>query len=214
MRSVVVWMYYYFELLRDANKELIKIVGMDCVGNTLELEQKFCELLSKIIVLIPCRIDEKTKKVKTVHKDGIFNFSDVFSDLEESIDSLVNKNSKIFYKIKFIRNKHEHELHFVNTYGASSGSGEKTNIILIYNNPKKKKEIIKLSTDELIKIMKSINSLFDDIMDQILDYLMQNKEDDEFNNVYRNRYWKIKYSDYNEMYESPMLLLKISRCMK
>lgn len=213
MRSVIVWMYYYFELLRDANKELIKIVGMDCIGNTLELEQKFCELLSKIIVLIPCRIDEKTKKVKTVHKDGIFNFSDVFSDLEESIDNLVNKNSKVFYKIKFIRNKHEHELHFVNPYGASSGSDVKTNITLKYSNPKNKKEIIELSTDELIKIMKSINNLFDDMMEQILDYLNHDKEDEEFNDVYRNRYWRIKYSDYNEIYDSP-ILLKISRAMK
>lgn len=213
MRSVIVWMYYYFELLRDANKELIKIVGMDCIGNTLELEQKFCELLSKIIVLIPCRIDEKTKKVKTVHKDGIFNFSDVFSDLEESIDNLVNKNSKVFYKIKFIRNKHEHELHFVNPYGASSGSDVKTNITLKYSNPKNKKEIIELSTDELIKIMKSINNLFDDMMEQILDYLNHDKEDEKFNDVYRNRYWRIKYSDYNEIYDSP-ILLKISRAMK
>ena len=212
MRSVIVWMYYYFELLKDANKELIKIVGMDCIGNILELEQKFCEVLSKIVVLIPCTIDRDEKNIKLAKNDGILNFCNVFNNLDTRVLDIINENLESFKKIKLIRNKHEHELHFVNPYGASSGSDEKTNIILKYNNPRKQKEIIELSTDDLINIMKCINNLFDDIMEQILDYLNHDKEDEEFDEVYRKRYWRIKYSDYNEMYESP-LLLKISRAM-
>jgi hypothetical protein len=61
--------------------------------------------------------------------------------------------------------------------------------------------------------MKSINDLFDDMMEQILDYLNHDKEDEDFNDIYRNRYWRIKYSDYNDIYDSP-LLLKVSRAMK
>lgn len=213
MHNVIVWMYYYFELLRDANKELIKIVGMDCVGNVLNLEQKFCELLSKIVILIPYTINGEERKIKLSQNDGILNFCNIFKNLDTRVFNIIDSNLETFKKIKLIRNKHEHELHFVNPYKASSGSEEKTNIVLKYNNTKGKKEIIELTADELITIMKNINNLFDDMMEKILDYLKQNKEDEEFNEVYRNRYWRIKYSDYNEIYESS-LLLKISRAMK
>lgn len=209
--SIVVCLNYYFELLKDINKKLIKIVGMDCINNYMNVNQAFYELAENIVVLVPCTINDKTKKIKFSKSDGIFNFRETFDFLENEIKNIIETSIDTFIKLKLIRNKHEHEPHFIYHYGSSSGSDSMTNITFKYNNSREKVEVVTITSEELICFVKKINNLFDEIMEITLDYI--NKCDDEkFKYVYINRYWRIKYSEYNEIYDSN-LLIKISRAM-
>lgn len=113
--------------------------------------------------------------------------------------------------MKLIRNKYEHEIHFVSFYSSSSGSDSLNAITLKYATPNKSGKIIKLTSDELILVVKDINILFDKIMENTLDFIKK-CEDDCFKQVYENMYWRIRYSDYNKIYESD-LLIKVSRAM-
>lgn len=184
---------------------------MDCINNYMNVNQAFYELAENIVVLVPCTINDKTKKIKFSKSDGIFNFRETFDFLKNEIKNIIETSIDTFIKLKLIRNKHEHEPHFIYHYGSSSGSDSMTNITFKYNNSREKVEVVTITSEELICFVKKINNLFDEIMEITLDYI--NKCDDEkFKYVYINRYWGIKYSEYNEIYDSN-LLIKISRAM-
>lgn len=68
-KGTVVWLNYYFELLKEVNKQLIKIVGMDCFNNYISMRQELCELIQKILIITPCTVDKQTGELNLTTKD-------------------------------------------------------------------------------------------------------------------------------------------------
>ncbi len=209
--NTVVWLNYYFELLREVNKQLIKCVGMDCINNYINIRQEFCELIQKILVITPCTKNKVTDEIEIATNDGVFTFCDELDFLKDDIRNVIDSHEKTYRKMKEIRNKYEHELHFVNFYGSSSGLDQLTNLKLKYENKKETRDEIDITSEELIGVIKDINVLFDKIMEKTLDFI-EKCDDEDFKYVYASKYYRIQFSNYNEIYDSN-LLLKISRAM-
>ena len=93
---------------------------------------------------------------------GIYQLKNNSLIMDDFLVNMLNKNKNIFENIRMIRNKYEHE--------PFNYKGEirclKVNYSLRYKN-KISKEKYKIRTDELYKIIKTLNKIFSDLRKEI-----------------------------------------------
>lgn len=63
-------------------------------------------------------------------------------------------------------------------------------------------ELIKITADALIKLIKSVNNLFSKIVDDIIKFAYENQKQDY---VYYRKITRFDFKDFNEIYNSDIL---------
>ncbi len=189
---------YYCRILYKTNQSIIKLADLNCVKEWTEVEDYFYEIAENIVTLIPCSANDKN--VKLNKEDGIFDFIDELDFLETDIEKIFKDNQEIFHKIKMVRNKHEHVAHKIWIGFAGSGSTSLVHVTFEYEN-----NTYELSCEEFIKIVQSVNILFDKIIEKFRKFKEDYDNNNEEPHPYLEKYADIKFGIFNNIYCSNVL---------
>lgn len=193
---------YYFRVVYKLNQDIIRVVDLDCINEYSEAEDLFYEITEKMVNLIPCRADfNKEFNIHIEENDGIFDFVGEISFLRDDITKIFDDNKEIFYKMKIIRNKHEHEHepHKINAESFISGTS------LIDIKFKYKDREYNLKSQEFINIVKKINEVFNKIINKFKEYKEVYDAENNESHPYLIKYSSIDYLKFNKIYDSNVL---------
>ena len=184
--------YKYFLILDKINKQFKILI------RTMEhekIEEHFFYLSIELLRLIPFTENKKDNTIFLNLKDGVLLLKDNISYLEDSLQKILQYNSKTFIKIKKIRNKYEHEPHNVNS-AFSTGHSSFSAMGFYCRN-----QLVSLDTMELTYIIYDLNKLFDKIEKMINKIEFENRDDlNQFNKLYIEKIKKIQIINYNKGY--------------
>ena len=160
-----------------------------------KIEEHFFYLSIELLRLIPFTENKKDNTIFLNLKDGVLLLKDNISYLEDSLQKILQDNSKTFIKIKKIRNKYEHEPHNVNS-AFSTGHSSFSAMGFYCRN-----QLVSLDTMELTYIIYDLNKLFDKIEKMINKIEFENRDDlNQFNKLYIEKIKKIQIINYNKGY--------------
>ncbi|WMJ24089.1 hypothetical protein RBG61_05310 [Paludicola sp. MB14-C6] len=195
----------YIETLYILNKKLIKLCGSDYYTPDYEFDSKaILDIIQDIPRLIPYSKSKDGKKLEYKNRDGLLEYSNDIDYLKNDYDEILKNNYDFLDKIKDVRNKYEHKLHDIQLLSYGGGS-----LIIFEFILKIEDKIIKIDSDNLIKLIKQLNKLFSKIIIDI-------KACAEANNKQEYPYYKkisrFDFNDFNLIYESD-LLRKIGKAL-
>ena len=72
----------YCETLLEVNKQILKLVAMDCIDSNGNMEKTFIDISQNIIRLVPCNIPRNTYEVVLNMNESILDF---ISDLDAHV---------------------------------------------------------------------------------------------------------------------------------
>lgn len=156
-----------------------------------EIEKEFYYLCVELLRIF------QFKKISdgVIKEDGICLLSASIDFLIKDLNNILFQNKEVFFKIKRIRNKYEHEPHNISS-AFSTGSGAYSGIGFYY-----KDDLISINTMELTYIIYDLNILMDKIQNYIYDVEKNHQEEfDMFVNEYIKIIRKRKNIDYNKTY--------------
>lgn len=188
----------YFEMLNNINLKMFKLCSLNSWNDTTKMKKYYLDISQELFQLLPCQLKLSSRKVIVVENDGIFTIEEGVNELKEKIKNFIVLNNDILFIIKYIRNKAEHEPHKLNAqYFFSGNDGNK--IIFSYEQEK-----LKVSFDELKKIVVTLNKLFMDVQKKLLEYCSK-LSDDYKSHPYWNYICNMKFTVYNKILLSDYL---------
>lgn len=187
----------YIDILVNTNKKLIKVCGSDAIDDINDSGVDNLDVIQSIPRLIPYSFDFNSQKLILDNKNGLMEFKDVLSYLENDYNDILNTHYEELDKVRLIRNKLEHKVHIVRLISAYSGNDSWFKYCFEINE----KEYFIEST-EMIELLKRINILFDKLIKDMLHYSFINKQD---SHPFFQRISRINLIGYNKMYESNVL---------
>ena len=190
-------MFGYLETLYNINKNLIELCGIDAVDDFESGEKKILDIIQDIPRIVPYSYNKYKQKLEYKRKDGLLEYQDNILYLKNDYDKILLENYEFLDKIRKIRNKYEHKMH-----GAkyrSSGNGTLCLFIYVF---KIENELIEIKAKSLIKLIKSINKLFSNIVHDIKIYAYENGKD---NYLYYIRITRFNFIDFNKIYDDELL---------
>lgn len=197
----------YCKWLYETNQAIIKLTGLDCINNGEEMKKIFLDISHNIVKLIPCEADYTSKKVRPATRDGIYNFFEEISFLEEDYNKIFSNHNDSLYKIKTIRNKSEHEPHNLKMASSYSGSSSHPNAVFQYNDVR-----YDVRTEDFIDIVIQLNTIFDKIIKELLKF--KNDNDNKYgDHPYLIKYTSLDYEVFSRVLKSN-LLSDVGRAMK
>lgn len=130
-------------------------------------------------------------------KDGLLEYQDNILYLKNDYDKILLENYDFLDKIRKIRNKYEHKMHGAKYKSSGNGSLCLFNYVFKIEN-----ELIEIRAELLIKLIKSINILFSNIVNDIKTYAYENGKD---NYLYYRRITRFDFIDFNKIYDDKLL---------
>jgi len=195
----------YCQILDETNKMIIKLIGMDCIDYRNEMESYFSKIAHNISILVPYSVNDI--KTKLCCSDGILLFSSELLFIKADYVKLLNDYSNIFFNIKNIRSKYEHEPHNIFAELLSSGTSYPRATFKYLNNVKNSGIIEKkftVDSNDLILIIKVINGIFNKVIEELRRFYFENHDKYE-NNLYFRKYTSLDFLRYNKLYDSNLL---------
>ena len=188
-------MYGYLETLYGLNQKLVKLCGseIDAFGNNKEI----LDIIQDFPRIIPYGFNDKEGKYELRKKDGLLEFENEISYLLSDYEEILNDNYDILEKMKKIRNKCEHKMHAIKERSASTGT-----MCLFEYDFQIGDEIITVSAEEFIKLIKKLNELFSNIVGEISEYAEKN---DKTEYVYYIRINRFDFKEFNSIYDNSLL---------
>ena len=194
--EIIASIYKYVEVLFENNQRLIKIFGIDAANAMKSGTKDILDLVQDIPRLIPYSYCEEDDKLFLEPNDGLLQYKRKISYLNDSYKEILNNNSECLIKIKKIRNKYEHKLHNIETPSRFTGNDD-----WFKYGFKIKSKKYSIESEELVKLFKELNKLYDRLISDMLNYAYTNN----INHPFFNKLSRIKLLDFNKLYESKLL---------
>jgi len=201
----------YFEELYNTNKNLIELVGLDCIDNYSKMESLFLSISNSLMRLFPCKIDRSSNSLQLQKNDGVLALKDNLCFLLNDYQTLLNKHNDLLNSIRKIRNKAEHTPHRLSVRSTDSGTHTHPRIRFAYYGNGDNKEW-SLNASALILLIVDLNKMFDKILGNLQAHIRTNHSDRE-DHPYYQRLFRLEYERFNRLLESP-LLYDISKSMQ
>lgn len=198
-------LFRYFEMLYTLNQNLIILCGADVSSHMNEHNRRIDEILLAIPRLIPYCSHRGTEGYKIAPSDGLMEFSNDISFLQEDYESILLKHQELLTKVKKIRNKLEHKMHSAIIMEASSG-----NFDLFSFTYKADTGSFELQAKELITFVKELNILFTKIQHLVSSFAYDRAEESY---SYCYHLTGFEFSEFNKVFNSD-LLWTIGRTMQ
>lgn len=181
----------YFWILEDINDTLIDLISLE-ENNVEMIEQIFFKLSVEINRIIPVHINKKTNELILTKSDGILSLKEHFDFLMNNYNDLFEFNKKLLELIHDVRNKYNHNPHYINWH---SYIGNNTSKKMIFVNWKYDPTILskldreekfkidngiirlkwEIRTEEIVNLILSLNNISKKIQNQFLDYFKNNE---------------------------------------
>lgn len=196
----------YMEILYEMNKSTIKLCGADCLYEFENPNSIMFNIIGTIPRLIPIKYCRD--KLQLQDNDGLLEFSDEIPHLRLYYEKILHENYNVLDCIRKIRNKYEHKMH--GAKAVMMGSDPSTYYSVIFElDLKEKTEEATITVNQLIRIIRVLNELFDELVEEIKKYA---EENDKTSYRYYERISRFSFIDFNEIYDSE-ILKKIGRIM-
>lgn len=189
--------YGYFETLYYLNQNLIKLCGLDAIDNRGQYERIIQDIIQAIPRLVP--YGQTQGHLRINQKDGLLEYAKEIPFLKGDYDSLLQDNYEFLKTIKDIRNRFEHKMHGVQFAGGDSTSCKVA--FHVYFHVDGERHIV--NAHDLIQVIKGLNILFAKLQDLVKQFEYEKKE----NSRYYRQLTRCKFTDYNKIYESDVLVL-------
>lgn len=187
----------YIETLYCININILKLSGRDAFHYD-NSEKLVLDIIQDIPRIIPYKFDKKSNKLLLNDKNGLLEYQNQLIFLKEKYDDILLTNYDVIDRIRKIRNKYEHKMHDIKFLSSISGGFSLLSFDFIVDN-----SIIKVKTEDLIKLIKTLNQLFKQVVENIKDWA---KENNKSNYKYFQRLDRFEFTDFNEIYNSNMLI--------
>ena len=197
-------MYGYLETLYVMNQKLLKLCGTDARDDFKNNSKIVLDIIQDIPRLVPYSYNNKKKVLEYDDRNGLLEFKDNIEYLSQEYDKILKENYDFLNDVRRIRNKYEHKMHGVKHISTGSGSH-----CLFDFSFKVAEEEIQVRAGRIIKLVKSLNILFSQIVYDISTYAYANKKDDY---LYYRRITRFDFTDFNDLYDSD-LIRKIGKAM-
>lgn len=194
----------YIETLYNLNINLIKLCGLDIMTGDACNEKEILDIIQEIPRIVPYSIVRNTQKLKYEKRDGLLEYGDEIDYLKKYYDIILEDNNDFLFKIKQIRNKHEHKMQYIDCLSSYSCSTTLFSFTFQIEG-----EVITVNANEFIKLTKELNMLFSKIVKDIRAFACENQ-----NTTYAlySKIIRFDFEDFNLLYECE-LLKKIGRIM-
>lgn len=189
----------YINILIDINEEILILIGKSVITDLSDFKSLYLNLAQQLLRLIPYKIDKPTNKPKLCKTDGILNFKKDLKFIVNDYNKILNNNPEIFINLKIIRNKVEHLPHIVKFKQGSSGNLDLPEATFMIDE-----EEYKFYLKEIILSIKELNITFDKIIME-LNLFIKNNNIEVFDSPYYKHYSRIKFLNYNKIFESELL---------
>ena len=191
-------LFGYFATLYDLSRDLINLCGFDVLGYSGHYETLAQNIIQAIPRLVPYAYNKSQNKYIIMERDGLLEYSNGIPFIKENYENLLRDNYKLLANIKIIRNKYEHKIHGAQIIAGANSDGSGA-FSLTY---KVNEDLILLLSDDIIGLMKDLNTLFTKIQNEVSLFVI--KEGKTLHPYYYrlNRYC---FSDFNLIYESSVL---------
>lgn len=187
----------YIETLYYININILKLSGRDAFHYD-NSEKLVLDIIQDIPRIIPYKFDKKSNKLLLNDKDGLLEYQNQLKFLKKKYDDILLTNYVVIDRIRKIRNKYEHKMHDITFLSSISGGFSLLSFDFIVDN-----SIIKVKTEDLIKLIKTLNQLFKQLVENIKDWA---KENNKSNYKYFQSLDRFEFTDFNEIYDSNMLI--------
>lgn len=195
-QQIINSIYKYIEVLYENNQRLIKVFGMDAIDNYNDGTKDILNIIQDIPRLIPYSYCEDDHKLFLEPEDGLLQYEKKIKYLRDGYKEILNNNEDCLIKIKKIRNKYEHKLHNIETPSRFTGNDD-----WFRYGFKIKTKKYNIESEELVKLFKDLNVLYDKLIDDILKYAYKNKDDHPF----FTRLRRVDLLGFNKLYDSKLL---------
>ena len=188
--------YGYFEVLYRLNKRIIKLCGM----NGFEIEEMETEVLDIVHDfgrLFPYVVNTDTHMLELCCKDGLLEFCNDVSYIEEGYRNILEKHYNSINQIRNIRNKYEHKMHGVQANCSSGGDDGYARISFDIKKKDGNNEI-DLNVKTFVDLIRDLNSLFSKLSSQVAAWA---EENDTKEYLYYKRVKRIDFEEFNTLYE-------------
>lgn len=189
----------YCETLLEVNKQILKLVAMDCIDSNGNMEKIFIDISQNIIRLVPCNIPRNTHDVVLNINEGILDFIFELEFLKSDYEIMFSNNKETLYKIKFIRNKTEHIPHMLRARSSGSGNTSFSDIKFEFEEEK-----VKIDSKSIIKIVIELNSIFKKIISRLNTY-RYSLDEKHHDHPYFKKYGELNFERFNVILNSDSL---------
>lgn len=186
----------YLEVLYYANQNLIKLCGIDAISDFETSEKEILDIIQDVPRLIPYAVNKATKKLECKNSDGLLEYRHEIRFLKEEYNKILSDNYDFLNLVRKIRNKYEHKMHSVTHISTGSGNLKLFDFSFEIDNEK-----IILYSGQFIRLFKSLNILFSNIVKDVNSYVYENNK----TSLFYRRITKVEFTDFNKIYESELL---------
>jgi hypothetical protein len=153
--------------------------------------------------MIPYEYNKKSKKLELQDRNGLLEYKENISYLEQDYNNILNKNYEFLNNIRKIRNKYEHKMHGVKRKSSGSGTTSFFDFVFeVYSEEKKGFEDVSIEAEEFIKLFKMLNTLFSKMVKEIEKYSYESGKQQY---TYYRRLNRFDFEEFNKLYESDLL---------
>ena len=202
-------LYIYCEELYNTNKNLIELIGLDCIDHILQMESIFLRISCSLMKLIPCNRRNKEKELALVPKDGVLLFQTELSFLRGDYDQLLTSHCALLGTLKDVRDKTEHCPHKLEFMRAGSGTTILPRICFGFQGEETE---CQLYSEDIVKLIIDLNKIFDKIVGELRTYISTYHSEEQSHPYYR-KLSRLDYGRFTRLLESS-LLLDISKSMQ
>ena len=193
-QKIINAIFKYIKVLFENNQRLIKVFGMNAIDD--DGTEDILNIIQDIPRLIPYSYCEKDDKLFLESDDGLLQYKSIITYLQDSYKKILNDNPECLKKIKKIRNKCEHELHNIENPSQYTNNDDWFEYFF-----KIKSKKYSIESEELVKLFKELNILYDRLISDMLNYAYSKKID----HCFFSKLSRIKLLDFNKLYESKLL---------
>ena len=194
----------YLKLCYDANKTLLRLCSnLTFYSNLNTTSEDFIYISSCLCRIISFHSLSKSRKaVLSQYNESIISFSNEFSFLNDDIIDLFTTHNDILYRIKKLRNKSEHSPHEMNTKFILTGNNKYCSIEFEIDS-----ELIYIDTNEIMKLLTSLNIIFDKMINILSDHAISNSFDNlaEYYNI--DKIISFRFETFNRIYNNDNITL-------
>lgn len=192
------------EILYNMNQKLLQLCGTDASEDFEDNSKRLLDIIQDIPRVVPYSFNNNKKILEYVDRNGLLEYKGEIIYLAEEYDKILDDNYIFLDNVRDIRNKYEHKMHGIQHKVSLSDSV----LLFEFLFDVGKDEII-VTSDDLIKLIKSINILFSRIVSDIKKYAIENNLTDY---PYYKKINRFDFKDFNELYDSN-LINKIGKVM-
>ena len=190
----------YFEALYNLNLDFMILCGLDACDHFEQFGKQMQDIIRTIPRIVPYSYDKKEKQYKLENNGGLLEYADDISFLREDYQAILVKHYDFLVAIKKVRNKIEHQMHGANR--SDSGSSERE---ISFDCTYAIAEVeYTIKSDDIIRFMEDINVMFAKIQRHIEKIAY---EEDKTYHPYYRRLLRIKFTDFNSLYDSRLLMI-------